>query len=274
MYRYIGIRGHRGSGKSSISYLLALLIQSIQTGKGTYPESIDDEYKKLVEEICAGDVTNNVGFKDIHLETFSDTPISLIYMIFGIPVEDCYDDWKKDNMFINLRTYEYTAVRPEKVWDAKEYFELRNDEMNNEESPHKITNDIWFTLRELISYYGSYVMKYFFGTNVWIKSMVVNENGMENFFTQGEDITWKIYTDVKFTSEVDFIKQRNGIIVNLIRPDKAKKNNNTSTNLKYDTRIDYELKYDEIQTAETMGKLKDLAVKIYNEYLHKKILYN
>ena len=146
--------------------------------------------------------------------------------------------------------------------------------MNNEESPHKITNDIWFTLRELISYYGSYVMKYFFGTNVWIKSMVVNENGMENFFTQGEDITWKIYTDVKFTSEVDFIKQRNGIIMNLIRPDKAKKNNNTSTNLKYDTRIDYELKYDEIQSAETMGKLKDLAVKIYNEYLHKKILYN
>ena len=70
MYRYIGIRGHRGSGKSSISYLLALLIQSIQTGKGTYPESIDDEYKKLVEEICAGDVTNNVGFKDIHLETY------------------------------------------------------------------------------------------------------------------------------------------------------------------------------------------------------------
>ena len=93
--------------------------------------------------------------------------------------------------------------------------------------------------------------------------MVVNENGMENFFTQGEDITWKIYTDVKFTSEVDFIKQRNGIIVNLIRPDKAKKNNNTSTNLKYDTRIDYELKYDEIQSAETMGKLKDLAIEIY-----------
>ena len=77
----------------------------------------------------------------------------------------------------------------------------------------------------MISYYGSYVMKYFFGTNVWIKSMVVNENGMENFFTQGEDVTWKIYTDVKFTSEVDFIKQHNGIIVNLIRPEKAKKSN-------------------------------------------------
>lgn len=263
MYKYIGIRGHRGSGKSSISYLLALMIQNLQTNKGTYPENIVEEYNKLVTEIREGDMNNNVAFRDIHLETFSDTPISLIYMIFGIPVEDCYDDWKKDNMFINLRTYEYTDVVPEMAWNASDYFSLRNAEVDCETSPHKISADVWLSLRELISFYGNYVMKYFFGANVWIKSMVVNEKGMENFFTQDEDITWKIYTDVKFTSEVDFIKARGGVIINLKRPNKIKENHDTSTNLKYDTRINYELEYDEIGSEETRRKLMELAIEIY-----------
>lgn len=264
MYKYIGIRGHRGSGKSSISYLLAFLIQSLQSGRGTYPENVENHYNHIVEEIRGGHIKNTSEFQDIHLETFSDTPISLIYMIFGIPVEDCYDDWKKDNMFINLKTYEYTDRKPMKPWGAKEYFELRNNEVDCELTPHKITSDVWLSLRELISYYGSYVMKYFFGANVWIKSMMINEGGMEDFFTQNNGVTWKIYSDVKFTSEVDFIKNHNGIIINLSRPDKIKENHDTSTNLKFDTRIDFELEYDEIGSGRTMQKLMELASKIYN----------
>lgn len=254
MYKYIGIRGHRGSGKSSISILVAALLDAIHRG-----EDVDVAYDNAVSVIKE----NGEGCYDsVHIETFSDTPISLIHMIFNIPIEDCYDDWKKDNMFINLKDYEYTDQQPQKTVTATKYFELRNNEIDCEASPHKIKNDIWMSLRELISYYGNYVMKYFFGANVWIKSMNKTEKMMEDFWT-GDDIVWKIYSDVKFTSEVDFIKKHDGIIINLLRPNNDKGNFDTSTNLQYDKRVDYELVYDEICTDETKEKIKELVGKIY-----------
>lgn len=255
MYKYIGIRGHRGSGKSSIALLIASILDTLKTGG-----NVDDVYGNMVDCIHTGKDCGS--FHNVYIETFSDTPITLIHMIFGIPMEDCYDDWKKDNMFINLKTYEYTDTVPEERWNATEYFEKRCNEVDCEASPHKIKDDVWFSLRELISYYGNYVMKYFFGANVWIKSMNVFESEMEEFYT-GDEVVWKIYSDVKFTSEVDFIKKRGGIIINLKRPHKDKGNLDTSTNLKYDKRIDFELEYDEIGSESTMNKIKEISTKIY-----------
>lgn len=265
MYKYIGIRGHRGSGKSSISYLMAAALDFLKN-HGDFNESFDSHYQNIVSVIKTGQL-NNLSFNNVHIETFADSPIALIHLIFGIPMEYCYDDEKKDTIVVNLRTFEY-QVGHEKFPDielvtAKEYFEKRNNEIDCECSPHKMKNDVLMTLRELISYYGNYVMKYFFGANVWIKSLRTSEKEMEDFYASDDDIVWKVYSDVKFTSEVDYIKSHNGVIICLNRPGSKKDNFDTSTNLTYDTRMDYVLEYDEICNTETCEKIKQIAKQIY-----------
>ena len=266
MYRYIGIRGHRGSGKSSISILLALALDSLVKNKGTFSENFDSLYDSTVAEIKLGKKLSEFFVDNCQIDTFAEEMFTQIKMIFGIPIDYCYDDDKKDSIIVNLRTFEYEEdseyFQKNELVSAKAYFEQRNAEIDCEENPRKIRINTYMTLRELIVYYGL-IMKSFFGANVWLKSMQQSSKEFEEFYANDFDV-FKIYSDVKFTSEVDYIKDKQGIIINTVRSKMAKPNFETSTNLTYDTRIDFEIDYTEICESETREIIKDLAKKVLN----------
>lgn len=266
MYKYIGIRGHRGAGKNTISRLIGAMIDTYNNKQEfdevTFEQKTLEYYNCVCEQLIQGET--EISSTLVHYETFADTPITMVHLIFGIPMDYCYNDEKKDTVVINLKTFEYEIEQENAhpLTSARSYFEMRNAEIDCEPAPKKMADDVYMTLRELISYYGNYVMKYFFGANTWIKSLQTTQQDMDMFYTEGE-LMYKIYTDVKFTSEVDYIKERDGIIINVIRKNKDKGNYETSTNLMYDTRVDYTIEYEDILDKSTFEQIINIVKQIY-----------
>ena len=113
--------------------------------------------------------------------------------------------------------------------------------------------NIYISLREFILYFGLDVMQRFFGRNVWVKSLRVNTEMLDKFY-DGKGM-YKIYMDLKTPAEATYIKQQNGLIVNVVRPG-HKKGQSGLERLGRDDRIDYSI--------EINGDLRETKIDIVN----------
>lgn len=259
---YIGIRGHRGAGKSSIAWLLANAIDFIQQGHGGFldKEMFSIMYRKWCDQIMENSsIVNEVSFTFTYLDSFSDSIKTFIQLLLGCPSEYLYEDVYKDTIIVNFRDFscknidefdEVTLISAAELYDS----------MDKDQDPQPMTKNLYMTLREFILYFGLEVMQRYFGRNVWVKSLRSNSNILDNFY--GSEKAYKIFMDLKTPAEATYIKQHNGYIVNVIRPGN-KKGNSGLERLGRDDRIDYtvEVKGD---LYSTMDQIKNIAISITN----------
>ena len=187
---------------------------------------------------------NNVMF-----ESFSSNILFFIELLTGIPAEGLVSDYYKDHMLINLKDFT-TAEYSEIPQDLKIYtHEGIYDAIPKDLPPAQIADDVYMLLRDFIIYFGMDIMQRFFGVDVWVKAL---ERGYkilpEDYYND-----YKIYFDVKTPSEVSFIKNKEGLIININRPLNRKESKDLNK-LSKDTRIDYNI--------EIKGSLKDLKNQI------------
>lgn len=255
--KYIGIRGHRGSGKKTIAYLLANTIEYLLQKKSL------DEYKNTFKDWCKKIIENEHILKTaenehVIIEGFGDGPKILLYMLTGISVEQMQDDYSKDHIVFNLRTFKQGNLGDEVCEDdlisAKEYF----NQLQFGEEPKVINKDIWMTLRELILYFGIYVMQNTFGLNVWVKSLIANSS-YYNCLYQDDVNGYKIYPDIKARTEITYIKDHGGIIIKVSHPGHIKRGGMDL--LKGDSRYDYEV-INQDNLEDTADQIFDIAKKI------------
>lgn len=213
---YIGICGHRGAGKNSISYLLGNIIEYLIVYKDIYKD-FDNKYKCWCDELMKdSNVVYKSGTNHVYYESFADGLKLLLTLLTNIPQDYFYDDYFKDNLIINLKDFSYQNIndlpKDIKIFTHNElYKEIPKD------SPIGIINkDVYITLRDFILYFSQDVMKRFFGENVWIKSL---NDSVDVFDTTHE---YRIFVDVKTVSENIFIKNKGGVIVNITRNDNIK----------------------------------------------------
>lgn len=234
--KFIGIRGHRGSGKLTIAYLLANTLEFLIQGKKL------DEYKENFSAWCQyviedKEIALNTNCDHVILEGFGDNPKMLIYMLTGIPMSYMGSDFYKDNIIINLKTFQHRNVdesfHPD-LTTAKEYFES----ISLTSEPKPLTKDVYMTLREFIQYFGVYVMQNAFGLNVWVKSMIANQSYYDCLY-QDDFNGYKIFFDVKARTEITYVKDKGGVIVKVSRPGHEKAGGMDL--LKGDSRYDYEI---------------------------------
>lgn len=252
--KYIGIRGHRGAGKKTISYLLAKTIDFIACrNAGSEPDELfKDAYSRWCDEILKDE--NEIRRLECHrviIESFGDTPKMLLQMLTGIPMSDMCSDWLKDHIIFNLRNFSHKEVEDTSTYElisAREYF----IEGSSSIDPEAITEDTYMTLRELILYFGIYVMQNAFGLNVWIKSLMANKEYFSGLFPDDKS-GYKIFRDIKARSEISYIKEHNGIVIKISRP--SYKKNGGMNLLRGDSRYDYEIINE--------GDLHDLGDVIY-----------
>lgn len=254
--KYIGIRGHRGSGKATMAYLLANTIEYLSSKRDM------DEYKDNFDAWCTyviddEEIIYNTNCDHVIIESFGDGPKTFIYMLTGIPM--CYlnSDFYKDNIVINLKTFEHKEINDDiQLITAKDYF--KNFKLSQE--PEVISGDVWMTLREFIQYFGIYIMQNAFGLNVWIKSLNANSE-YYNCLYPDDFNGYKIYCDVKAKSEVTYIKEHDGVIIKVNRPNHKKLGGMAL--LAGDNRYDYEITNpDNLQDA--ADQVLDIAKKIMN----------
>lgn len=252
---YIGIRGHRGAGKSSIAWLLANTINFIKQGHGGFldKEMFDVMYKRWCDKIMEDpNVINEEGLQYVYLDSFSDSIKTFIQLLLGCPEEYLKEDSYKDTIVVNLRDFSCTDIN-----SFEELVLVSADEMYNSidknAGPEPIMKNIYMTLREFILYFGLDVMQRFFGRNVWVKSLRANTEMLDRFYN-GHGM-YKVYIDLKTPAEATYIKQQNGLIVNVVRPG-HKKGQSGLERLGRDDRIDY--------TIEISGDLYDTKEDIVN----------
>lgn len=259
MFKYIGIRGHRGAGKKTISYLLGNAIESII-------ENIDwnERWDELMDEIMYEDFIYNHNLKNVQFESFADTLFVMIHSLLNIPMEFMTDDYLKDNVFINMRDFSFVKCdkldsKPTPIINSIDLFNQRYNEIDTEYRPKTFRDDIYMSLRDFIHYFG-YTMQSFFGLNTWVKSLDRNKSMLEKFYAEHTTI-YKIFIDVKYPSEATYIKNNEGVIVKCLRPDNIKEDTVVSTELDFDNRVDYEL------DIRNINELKDVIYNIAKELI-------
>lgn len=253
--QHIGICGHRGAGKNTISYLLANMIDYILYHKPL--DDLHDNFNRWCKEIYENEsIIYEKEFQRVSIESFSNDIKSYIYCLIGIPMEFMNDDKCKDGIVINMKNFEYdhkTNVDKSKIMSRKEFFEKRDIK-----SITPINSDVYLTLRDFILYFGQDVMQRFFGVNVWVKSMKVNK---QKWDCNWIDDLYKIYTifsDVKTQCEYEYIKSLNGIIIKVSRLNHYKKE--SSLGKLENSTFDYEI----VINDDMFNDIDKLQQDIYN----------
>ena len=256
--KYIGVRGHRGAGKNSISFLLGRAIDCLISNN---EDRFHQHYNSWVDDIMTNEhVIHEANLQYVYFDAFSDTLKMFIELMLGCNREYLYNDYYKDHVVVNIRDFSYKVYDaiPEniRVLSHEELYDI----MPKESHPTTITKNIYITLRDFILYFGMDVMQRYFGLNVWVKSLKSNESTFNSLFE--DDDSYKIYTDVKTPSEVTYIKDKEGVIIKVVRPS-HKKSDKGFDKLTNDNRVDYTIKVD--------GNLYELKDEIFN--IAKQIIY-
>lgn len=251
MKKYIGIRGHRGAGKNTISYLLGQTINLVLSSSKLTEDQRRGLFNSLYDQWCKDFIDNEdmqVSLRYVYFDSFGDTPKMLVSLLTNIPTEYIYSDYYKDHCIINLENFSYQIISddvfPESLHKADEVIKIVKS--------NKSVAGIEMTLREFIIYYAT-VTSMFLGKDVWIKSKRADDERMSEFDISNGD-QYVIFTDIKAPSEVTYIKEKDGVIIKVDRP-KNKKKNKGIDSLENDDRFDYNI------VIEDLFKLKD---EIYN----------
>lgn len=252
---YIGIRGHRGAGKSSIAWLLGNTIDFIKGGNEGLLDSelFEHVYDRWCSQIMMNpNIINESSIQSVYLDSFSDSIKTFVQLLLGCPEEYLREDSYKDSIVVNLRDFSCTPIEQLGEVNLTSASDLY-DSVDKDADPQPIMKNIYMSLREFILYFGLDVMQRFFGRNVWVKSLRVNTEMLDKFY-DGKGM-YRIYIDLKTPAEATYIKQQNGLIVNVVRPG-HKKGQSGLERLGRDDRIDFAI--------EVTGDLKETKKDIIN----------
>lgn len=234
--KYIGIRGHRGAGKKTISYLLGNTINYLLKKSN---EDFNELYRTWCDDIIKDErIIHNCALDYVYFESFSDTLKFWVRLLIGCPEEYIYDDYYKDHVIINLKDFSYKVYEeiPNslKIYTHEELYNI----MPKDKAPVTITKNIYINIRDFIMYFGLEVMQRFFGANVWVKSLKSSEEFYNSIFNEDNNV--KIFTDIKTPGEITYIKNNNGKVIKVSRPG-FKKQQKGMDKLSQDNRYDFEI---------------------------------
>lgn len=238
--KYIGITGHRGSGKTSTAYLIGNILDCLKHGHSK------EAIKMCYTDWC-GKIKNNqnaiydCALDYIYFDEFGEMPKSFVAQLLSIDMSVLDNDTMKDTMYVNLSDFKlYSREDNFCVVDSK--WLLLNKSDNCFGKP------VYMPLREFVKCFSIDIMQNIFGSNVWLKVLKVNDSRWNE-----PDSGWRVFSDVKTTDEIEYIKNKQGVLIRTKHPSnkKSKKGITNIENCNPDYIID------------TSGELIDLFDSIY-----------
>lgn len=239
--KYIGITGHRGSGKTSVAYLLGNILDCLKCGCSR--ESI----KLYYEDMCSKIKNNQNAIYDcaldyIYFDEFGEMPKSFVAQLLSIDMSVLDNDTMKDNMYVNLSNF--------RLYSREDHFCIIDSEwLLLNKSDTVFDEPVYMSLREFVKCFSIDIMQNIFGSNVWLKVLKVNDSKWSE-----PNNGWRVFSDVKTVDEIQYIRDKQGVLIRTKRPDN-KKSNKGITNIE-NCNADY--------IIDTSGELIDLFDKIYD----------
>lgn len=270
---YIGIRGHRGSGKSSISYLLGNTLEYIhKIGDPELTANLfENQYNSWCDQLMIDEnCINSIALDYVYFDSFSDSIKAFIRLMLGCPEEYVYENKYKDLVVINLKDLSYKLLSdfetPIKLKTAIDIYKTMP--FDPSEKPIKLDKDRYMLLGEFIMYFGFDVMQRFFGKNIWVKILQASSEEYGRFCDIQNKTYYKIFSDLKTSAEFNFIKNSNGLVINIIRPGNKKDKSKFHEELSGDNKYDYNMVIDG-DLYSIKNKIINLAKSINDKFKQK-----
>jgi hypothetical protein len=238
--KYIGITGHRGSGKTSAAYLLGNILDCLKHGHSK------EAIKMYYTDWCSKIKNNQNAIYDcaldyIYFDEFGEMPKSFVAQLLSIDMSVLDNDTMKDTMYVNLSDF--------RLYSLEDHFcVVDSNWLLLNKSDNCFGEPVYMSLREFVKCFSIDIMQNIFGSNVWLKVLKVNDSKWNE-----PDSGWRVFSDVKTIDEIEYIKNKQGVLIRTKQPSnkKSKKGITNIENCNPDYIID------------TSGELIDLFDSIY-----------
>lgn len=239
---YIGLNGYAGAGKDTVAEMLNDMLNFQYSSK---EEGYDKFMEKYNGKITATFPSRDAGPNSFCI-AFADKLKYVCSVIFGVPIDYFYNAKATSWICIN-KGFEFTEVKPHpsKILTASDYYNGRDGYQNSKEK-------LYMSLREILVYVGTYVLQESISNDIFINlvSKEIKERCSCN------EYKYVICTDVRFLSEMEFIKKNHGIMVNIVRDSIKQLNNIAEHDLDDEEDFDY--------VIENNGTYQDLYFQIWD----------
>jgi hypothetical protein len=238
--KYIGITGHRGSGKTSAAYLLGNILDCLKHGHSK--EAITMYYTDWCSKIKNNqNAIYDCALDYIYFDEFGEMPKSFVAQLLSIDMSVLDNDTMKDTMYVNLSDFRLYSLEDH-------FYVVDSNWLLLNKSDNCFGEPVYMSLREFVKCFSIDIMQNIFGSNVWLKVLKVNDSKWNE-----PDSGWRVFSDVKTIDEIEYIKNKQGVLIRTKQPSnkKSKKGITNIENCNPDYIID------------TSGELIDLFDSIY-----------
>lgn len=235
--KFIGLYGEAGSGKDYFCSMLQFFIEYGYLDKVSNCDINDDNqiiktYAKFLEwknNQVSNSIPKNIWEKSTRL-AFADIPKEAMASVYGIPLELLHDSKKKDQTFINLKSFKLSESPFENrdgsiAISDQEFYDIVSSDKNFYNSiktqtvqKHKSLLDdgtLWMSIRNLMTYFGTYLCRGFIDPNIWVTRLLNHPD-----FEKEDKII--IVTDIRFINEHDALKSNGFTIIRIDNPSNEK----------------------------------------------------
>lgn len=240
---FIGLNGYAGSGKDTVAKMLKFIFNADKSSTKKKVYELWKLYNKAHRYATSEDNilgnTMTIAFADQLKKIASD--------IFGISIQRFYDN--KANGYINISgNFEYTENKPSnnEIITAEDY-------ASGPQSFQNGTIRYYMSIREILVYVGTFILQKEINKNTFVN---IVENKVNTEAKTNEYLKYVICTDVRFGQEVDYIRKKHGIFINIIRNDVKQLGNIAEHDLDEETGYDF--------TIENDGTYEDLWDKVWD----------
>lgn len=242
---YIGLNGYAGAGKDTVAKMLSVIFNNLDNQNS---EELYKVWFNLQKNTRYATFARKDEIGNTMCLAFADKLKKIASEIFAIPIEHFYNN--KTSGWINISgNFEYTEQKPlaDEIVSAEDYASGGPQYYQNSLTKY------WMSIREILVYVGTYILQKEVNQNVFIN---ITENRIKNHCRECEGLEYVICTDVRFSHEADYIREKNGILINIVRSDIIQLNNVAEHDL------DEENDYDFI--IENDGNYEDLWNQVWN----------
>lgn len=239
---YIGLNGYAGAGKDTVAKMLYTILNRYDWTLEEYKEY----YKKQFTDPTKSATFNSYDWfenNSVLCIAYADQLKEICSTMFGIPVERFY--MNKANAWICISDkFQYTEIKPSEdhIMTAEEYYYGGYTSISSMDNAK-----YWMSLREILVYVGTYVLQQTINKDIFVNIVrnKIKEEQLRNPF-----LKYVIVTDNRFSHEIDYIHDNNGITIKIVRDSIQQLNNIAEHDLdeeqNYDYIIDNSGSYDEL----------------------------
>ena len=208
---YIGIHGLAGSGKDTVAKMLKVILskfnESLEDCKTFYKQT----YTNPTQSATYNPRPTNKEFEEncpVMCIAYADQLKKICSTIFGIPIERFY--MNKENAWLCInKNFTYTEIKPNdsEIITAEQFYYGKSEFANSSQK-------YWMSLREILVYTGTYVLQEDISRNIFVN---IIRNEIKEETNRNSNIGYVIITDNRFKHELDFIREKNGITIKVVR---------------------------------------------------------